>query len=107
MWVNGANLDQWQVNECLHMGYSPDQVTNLTWYVTASGNVSRRHKPRGGLDDQDVNLILTGLAYLALSPHLPMVASGATRDDVERTIERVNSELFGDGDQSGQGRADD
>ena len=106
MWVNGRNLSEEQWHAAREQGYSDDEVAAMSWYVTASGHVSRRHKPRIGLDDQDVNLILTGLSYLARCPHLDLMTS-ATRDDVERTIERVSNELFGHGDESGQGRVDD
>jgi len=107
MWVNGRNLSGDQRHAARVADYTDEQVDGMSWYITATGELSRRHKPRIGLDDQDVHLILTGLRYLALSPHLPMVAGGATRDDVERTVERVSHELFGDGDEGGQGRTDD
>ncbi len=107
MWLSGLNLSEDQRRAARVAGYTDEQVNGMSWYITASGELSRRHKPRIGLDDQDVNLILTGLRYLALSPHLPMVAGDVTRDDVARTIERVNNELFGSSDESGQGRTDD
>ena len=106
MWVNGTNLTLDQRRAARVAGYTEEQVDGMSWYITASGELSRRHKPRLGLDDRDVSLILTGLSYLARCPHLDLMTS-ATRDDVERTIERVSNELFGHGDESGQGRVDD
>ena len=100
MWVSGANLTDDQRHAARVAGYTDEQVASMSWYITASGEVSRRHKPRIGLDDQDVNLILMGLGYLARCPYLDLMTS-ATRDDVQRTIERVRHELYGYGDQSG------
>ena len=107
MWVHGANLDHWQAADAMALGYTSEQVASLVWYVTADGKVSRRHKPRqGGLSDQDVNLILMALGYLATCPHLHLMTS-ATSDDVQRTIDRVRHELYGEGDDVGQGGVDD
>ena len=106
MWVNGEKLNRDQLSQAYSLGYP--NARGLSWYITARGDVSARHKPRqGGLDDQDVSLILTALQYLALSPHLPMVADGATRDNVHATYERVCNELFSDDHEGRQGRVDD
>ena len=102
-WRHGNTLTEAQLLDAVALGYTRAEASALVWYITADEMVSRRHKPRqGGLDDRDSKLILTALVYLAHCPHLAMIVD-ASPDDIANTIERVQNELYGNGDTDGQG----
>lgn len=100
MWQRGNRLTEAQRLDAMGLGYTSEQVVGLNWYITASGDISRRHKPQHAtLDERDAKLLLTALVYLSQSPHLSLICDAGS-DEIKELIERMNDELFGESTQN-------